>query len=140
MKQFLTRMIYVGYNGRPSYLLSCPIVVSPSPPQTSEYLVGISRHNVAILAQINCASSDTIGTCVSGWDVRDASAIVAARTGLPKATDGSARSVPNSAASHASDGGGICVINVCSEARIQIRHRLRRKLMCLNWKRWTEDS
>ena len=65
MKQFLTRMIYVGYNGRPSYLLSCPIVVSPSPPQTSEYLVGISRHNVAILAQINCASSDTIcSSCV----------------------------------------------------------------------------
>ena len=46
---------------------------------------------------------------VSGWDVRDANASVAARTGLPKATDGSARSVPNSAARHASDGRGIYV-------------------------------
>ena len=45
--------------------LFVPIVVSPSPPQASEYLVGISRHNVAILAQINCASSVTICTsCV----------------------------------------------------------------------------
>ena len=42
---------------------------------------------------------------VSGWHVRGASAGVAACTGLPKATDGSASSVTNSAASHASDGG-----------------------------------
>ena len=54
---------------------------------------------------------------VSGWYGRDASATVTAITGLPKATDGSARSVPNFAASHASDGGGICVINVCREVR-----------------------
>ena len=77
---------------------------------------------------------------VSGWDVRSASAGVAALTRLPEATDGSASSVPNFAARHASDGKGICVMNVISEARIQIRRRLRRKLICLNWKRWTEDS
>ena len=125
----------------PAYLLSCPIVVSPSPPQASENLVGIRRHNVAILAQINCASIDTIcSTCVRWEHVRDASATVAACTGLPKATDGSASSVPNSAASHASDGGGICVINVCREAILLLRDRLRRKLMSLNWKGWTEDS
>ena len=49
---------------------------------------------------------------VSGWDVRDASASVAACTGLPKATDGGARSVPNYAARHASDGRGNCVMYV----------------------------
>ena len=140
MKQFLTRMIYVGYNGRPSYLLSCPIVVSPSPPQTSEYLVCISRHNVAILAQIKVSAVIQFVARVSGWDVRDASANIAACTGLLKATDGSARSVSNSAARHASDGRGICVMNVSREARTQIRHRLRRQLMCLNWMPWTEDS
>ena len=47
---------------------------------------------------------------VSGWDVLDASASVAACTGLPKATDGSASSVPNFAARHASDGGAPGVI------------------------------
>ena len=65
MKEFLTRMIYVRYKGRPSYLLSCSIVVSPSLPQTSEYLFGISRYNVAILTQINCACSVRIcSSCV----------------------------------------------------------------------------
>ena len=77
---------------------------------------------------------------VSGWVVRYASAGVAACTGLPKATDGSARSVPSSAARHASDGRGICVMNVSKEARTQIHHRLRLQLMCLNWMPWTEDS
>ena len=113
--------------------LFVPIVVSPSPPQASEYLVGISRHNVAILAQINCASVLQFVPRVSGWHVRGASAAVAACTGLPKATDGSASTVPNSAASHASDGGGICVINVCREAILLLRDRIRRKLMSLNW-------
>ena len=76
----------------------------------------------------------------SGWDVRDASASVAASTGLPKATDGSAGSVPNSAARGASDGRGICVMNVSRKARTQIRRRLRRDLRALTLKRWTEDS
>ena len=70
---------------------------------------------------------------VSRWDVRAASATVGACTGLPKATDGSASSVPDTAASHASDGGGICVINVCREAILLLRDRLRRKLMSLKW-------
>ena len=58
-------------------------------------------------------------------------AAVAARTGLQEATDGSASSAGNSAASHASDGGGICVINVAREAILLLRDRLRRKLMSL---------
>ena len=77
---------------------------------------------------------------VSGWHVRGASAVVAAGTGLPEATDGSASSVPGLAASHASDGRGICVMNVSRKARTQIRRRLRRDLRTLTLKRWTEDS
>ena len=76
---------------------------------------------------------------VSGWDVRDANASVDARTGLPKATDGSARSVPKTAARHASDGRGNCVMYVLIKARTQICNRLRRKLMSLTWERWNED-
>ena len=49
---------------------------------------------------------------VSGWYVRDASASVAACTGLPKATDGSAGGVGHSVARHASDGRAMSVINV----------------------------
>ena len=61
---------------------------------------------------------------VSGWHVRGANAAVAACTGLPEATDGSASSVNNSAASHTSDVRGICVINVGREALLLLRDRL----------------
>ena len=68
---------------------------------------------------------------VSRWDVRAASATVGACTGLPKATDGSASSVPDTAASHASDGGGICVINAPGKSILLLRDSLRRNLMSL---------
>ena len=48
---------------RSSCLLSCPVMASPSPPHISEYLIGISRHYVVILAQINSISIDTFGSC-----------------------------------------------------------------------------
>ena len=76
---------------------------------------------------------------LSAWDVRDANARVTATTGLPKATDGSARSVPISAARHASDGRGNCVMYVVKKARTQMCNRFRRKLRSLTWKHWTED-
>ena len=68
---------------------------------------------------------------MSPWHVRGASAAVAACTGLPKATDGSASGVPNSAASHASDGGEVCVINVRREPVAAGIDRLRQKIMSL---------
>ena len=77
---------------------------------------------------------------LTAWDVRDANARVTATTGLPKATDGSARSVSISAASHASDGRGKCVMHVLIEARTQMCNRLRRNLSSLIWETWTDDG
>ena len=77
---------------------------------------------------------------VSGWDVRAASASVAAKKGLPKATDGSVKSVTDFVARHASDGREACVMNVLLEATTQIHNRLRRQLMRLISTEWTEDS
>ena len=77
---------------------------------------------------------------VPGWDVRAASASVAAKKGLPKATGGSVKSVTDFVARHASDGRETCVINVLPEATTQIHNRLRRQLMILISTGWTEDS